>query len=161
MAIYLELDGVKGNVTAEGYENQINIFSLSFGVSRHISMEAGAMANRESSKPSLSSIMLTKESDNSVTELFKLATVGNTGKKATISFVNTGSDKLNKFMSYELTDCMIASYSISASGEGGKPMENIELSYSKIEVSYTDADSTGKAGGPLRAGYDLNAGKSV
>lgn len=159
MAIYLELEGIKGNVTAEGYEEQIAIESFAFGVSRGVSMTAGTMANREVDKPNLSPIQLSKVADNSVAELFKLSTTGSKGIKATLHFVQTGTDKFNEFMSYELEDVLITGYSVSSGGD--RPMESLELSYAKIQVSYTDADSAGKAGGPLRAGYDLRVGKPV
>ena len=67
MAIYLEYTGIKGNVTAEGYKDHIAVQSVQFGVGRGISMEAGNLSNRESTRPSLSEITLTKAADNSVT----------------------------------------------------------------------------------------------
>ena len=51
MAIYLKFGNVKGNVTADGYAGQIAVKSVSFGVERNVSMEAGNLSNRESSKP--------------------------------------------------------------------------------------------------------------
>lgn len=32
MAIYIEYEGIKGNVTAAGYKNHIEVSSLAFGV---------------------------------------------------------------------------------------------------------------------------------
>lgn len=58
MAIYLKFGNVKGNVTADGYAGQIAVTSVSFGVSRKASMEAGNLSNRESSKPSLNQISI-------------------------------------------------------------------------------------------------------
>ncbi|MFP5348580.1 MAG: type VI secretion system tube protein Hcp, partial [Gammaproteobacteria bacterium] len=65
MAIYLKFGNVKGNVTADGFAGQIAVGSVSFGVSRNVSMEAGNLSNRESSKPNLSEIVITKVADNS------------------------------------------------------------------------------------------------
>ncbi len=47
MAIYLEYDGIKGNVTAEAYKNHIAINSVDFGSCREISMESGKLSNRQ------------------------------------------------------------------------------------------------------------------
>ena len=41
MAIYLEFEGVKGNVTAEGYKDHIAVDSVMFNARRNISMEPG------------------------------------------------------------------------------------------------------------------------
>ena len=46
MAIYVEYEGIKGNVTADGYKDHISVQSLQFGVGRGISMEPGNLSNR-------------------------------------------------------------------------------------------------------------------
>lgn len=159
MAIYLQYDGVKGNVTAEGYEGCIKISSAHFGVGRHITMEPGKMANREVGKPTISEVSLTKEADNSVAAIFKEAVSGSAGKKAVLKFVRSG-DKVEEFMEYSLENCLVSSYSISA-GSDDEPMENITLSFSKCEINYKDHDATNKTGNPQRAGYDLTAAKAL
>ena len=157
MAIYCKFGSIKGNVTAKGFEGQINLTSLHFGVSRAISMETGNLSNRESAKPQLSEIQVTKKADNSVAGLLKEALVGAAGQEAVITFVRTAADSLQEFMSYKLTDCMVSSYSISAAGDE-EPVENLSLSYSRIEVSYKDYDATNKAGSPQRVSYNVTQG---
>ena len=71
MAIYLDFESIKGNVTAVGFEQCVAINSVKFGVKRPITMEAGKMANREVGKPTLSTVTLSKTADNSVAALFK------------------------------------------------------------------------------------------
>lgn len=56
MAIYLKFGNVKGNVTAEGYANQIALASIDFEGTRNVSMETGNLSNRESTKPNLTPI---------------------------------------------------------------------------------------------------------
>ena len=160
MSIYLEYDGIKGNVTADGYQDHIAVLSVQFGVGRGISMEAGNLSNRESTSPSLSEISLTKVADNSVTAIFKESVTGSAGKKVTIKFVRTGADKVQEYMSYSLEDCIVSAYSISAESEG-EPMESISLSYSKIMINYSDFDKTNKSGNPQRVGYDLETAKPL
>jgi type VI secretion system secreted protein Hcp len=160
MAIYLALGKVKGNVTAKGFENQINILSAHFSVSRNISMETGNLSNRESAKPQMSEIALTKKADNSVAAIFKEALTGSSGQEATITFVRTGTDSIQEFMSYKLYDVLVSSYSISAAGDE-EPIENITLSYSRIEVAYKDHDASNKSGNPQRVSYNLKEGKAA
>ena len=154
MAIYLDFESIKGNVTAEGFEQCVAINSVKFGVKRPITMEAGKMANREVGKPTLSTVTLTKTADNSVAALFKEAVSGSSGKKATLNFVRTGSDKVETFMEYTLYNCLINHYRIVAVGDE-EPQENISLSFSRCEITYKDHDATNKTGSPQRAGYDL------
>jgi len=160
MAMYLKLGNVKGNVTASGYEGQIAVMSVHFGVARSVSMEPGNVSNREASKPSLSEITITKLADNSVAALFKESLTGSSGQEATITFVRTGTDKVQDFMTYKLSDCIISSYSISAQGDE-EPIENISLSFSAIEVSYKDHDASNKTGNPQRAAYNIVTAKAA
>ena len=160
MAVYLKFGNVKGNVTADGYKDQIAISEITFGVARSVSMEAGNLSNRESSKPSLSPIEITKKADNSVAAIFKEALTGSAGQEAVITFVRTGSDKVQEFMAYKLTHCIISSYRIKAKGEDA-PVETLTLSYSAIEVSYKDHDASNKAGNPQRVSYDVKAAKAA
>ncbi len=160
MAIYIEYDGIQGNVTAEGFADHLKVSSIHMGVGRGISMEPGNMANREATKPSLSEITFTKLADNSSTSLFKESVTGSAGKLVKIKFVQTGADAVTPFMDYELEDCMVSSYSISADGESD-PVETISLSYSKIMVNYHDFDKANAGKSPQRVGYDLTTAKPL
>ena len=157
MAMYLKFGNVKGNVTADGYAGQIALTRVKLGVARNVTMEAGNLSNRESSKPNVSAITIKKKADSSVAALFKEALTGSAGQEATITFVRTG-DKVQEFMAYKLTNCIISSYDIDAEGEDA-PEEDITLSFSAIEVSYKDHDASNKAGNPQRVSYDVKAAK--
>ena len=51
MAIYLNIDGLKGDVTAAGHEEWIECMSLQWGVGRGIHTPTGSSQERESSAP--------------------------------------------------------------------------------------------------------------
>ena len=166
MAIYFEYDGIEGNATSEDYKNQIEISFFNFSVNRSVSMTPGSMANREAGQPNLSEIQLSKPLDNSSAHLFNASVAAAQGKTAKLHFVRTADGKSAEFMTYELSDCVISGYSISAEGgeagvEGNVPTENLALSYSKLVVSHTQYDKTNKVGTPIRSGYDLSLAKAV
>ena len=154
MAIYIEWEGMKGNVTAKGYKDHLSVDTFSFGVGRSLTMEVGKCANREASSPHFSEITLTKQADNSCTTLFTEATVVSEGKKVVVKFVQTGADKVKEFMTYTLGNCLVAGYTVSANSEGD-PIESITLSFTEIEVNYTDHDSKNKSSSPARVRYDI------
>ncbi|WP_066960598.1 type VI secretion system tube protein Hcp [Microbulbifer sp. Q7] len=157
MAIYMNFNSKApaGNVTAKGYEDWIEVDSFNFGVGRGISMEAGAVANREASRPSLSEVTVTKRIDAASGGLFKASVTGDEGVKVEIHVVQTGANSVEKFAVYNLEDVIISSYSISASA-GGAPQEAISLSFSKIEADLNHADKTNKNPKNMRVGYDLS-----
>lgn len=159
MAIYMNYDKkrIKGNVTAEGYQDLIDLHSFSWGVGRGISMEAGAIANREASRPSISEITISKSMDNSTPGIFKESVSGDSGANVVIEFVQTGAKKIETYMKYILENCLVSSYSVSA-GSDGKPVENISLSFTKVIMDYCAADATNKSGSSNKIGYDLVKG---
>ncbi len=162
MAIYMNYNNlaVKGNVTADGYTDWIRLDSMSFGVGRHISMEAGHMSNREATRPNITEVAVSKMMDAASSGLFKESVTGSEGVKVVIDVVRTSADKLEKFVTYELENVMISSYSVSAGAESA-PAESISLSMGKLTMSYTAADKAHKGGTPERVGYDLELGKKL
>ena len=162
MAIYMNYNelAVKGNVTAEGYEDWIRLDSMSFGVGRHISMEAGHMSNREATRPNITEVTVNKAMDGATSGLFKESLTGSEGVKVLIDVVRTSADKLEKFVTYELEKTMVSSYSVAAGAESA-PSETISLSFGKLTMAYTAADGAHKGGTPERVGYDLELGKKL
>jgi type VI secretion system secreted protein Hcp len=156
MAIYMNFNNntPAGNVTAKGYENWIEVDSFSFGIGRAITMEAGAMANREATRPSISEVTVTKNLDASSGGLFKSSVTGDQGVVVQIHVVQTGASTVEKFATYTLEDCIIASYNVSASA-GAAPHETLSLSFAKIEADLTHADKTNANTTNMRVGYDL------
>lgn len=160
MAIYLEIEGIEGNGTATGYEKMIDVTSFNWGVGRAITQQAGRMANREASRPSISEITFTKMVDKATPLLVQESTIGTKGKKVIIHFVTTGGDQLEEFLTYTLEDTLISSYSIGASSDG-EPGETISLSFSQFEVAFTESGESNARAGKGRFGYDISLAKKA
>jgi type VI secretion system secreted protein Hcp len=157
MAIYMKYDGINGAVTHKGHEKWIEVTSFSFGVGRGISTPVGSAADRESSAPSISEVVVTKEMDAASTELFKQSTAGADGKTVEICFVSTG-DPGTTFAKYTLEDTLISGYSVSGGGE--RPSESISLNFTKVMFEMTSHDDKNKADSPIRVSYDLATAKA-
>lgn len=158
MAIYMQMDKIKGNVTAEGHKEWIELSSFQMGVGRAISTAVGKAKDREASAPSISEITVSKIMDESSPFLFQEATVGQ-AKKVTIDFVTTGASKIETYLQYVLENCMVSGYSISSGGD--RPSETVSLSFTKITSNYMVYDDSGKQTSKFPAGYDLELGKKV
>jgi type VI secretion system secreted protein Hcp len=158
MAIYLQVEGLDGDVTAAGHEGWIECQSMDTGVGRGIETPTGSSQERESTAPSLNDITVTKVMDKCTPLLFTEACVGK-GKMVKIDMVQTG-DQLETYMSYILTDAQISSYAVSA-GTEGKPLENVSFNFTKIEMKYIPFDNKGNPLGPVPAGYDVSLGKKI
>ena len=133
MAIYIKIGDIKGNVTAKGHEDWIEVESAQFGIGRSIPMAVGTVSNREASHPSLSEVSVVKKMDDSSPYLFQEACVGKSAK-VLIHVTKTGEKALDNIVEYTLEHSMISSYSVSSTGE--KPHESLSFSYTKIEMKY-------------------------
>jgi len=160
MPIYLQYDGgsVKGDVTADGHQDWIELTSFQFGVGRGISSPTGGSKDRESSAPSVSEITVTKEQDAATGKLLTEAYQGK-GVKAVIHLCKTDKGKLETFMEYELEDTMISGYSISSGGD--RPTESLSLNFTTINCAPKVLDKDGNLSAGPKVKYDIGQAKVV
>lgn len=152
MAIYVQIEGIKGNVSAEGHKDWIECDSFQFGVGRSIPMYVGKQTEREASQPSLSEISLTKPMDDSSPYLFQESVKG-AAKKVVVHVVKTGTAQLDTIVEYTLESCLVSSYSVSTSGD--RPHESFSLAYTKVEMKYILWDEAHKKSSQVPVSYDL------
>jgi type VI secretion system secreted protein Hcp len=142
--IYMQYDTIQGDVTASGYEHQIELTSFQWGVSRSFALAAG---NREGSAPKVSEITITKPLDSSSPHLLEEALNGE-GKTVVISFVKSSAGQLETYLQITLTNTLISGFSMSSGGD--RPTESLSLNFTKIEYKYISL-----ATGPVVVTYDL------
>lgn len=154
--IYMDYEGVVGEATADGFKDQVTVMSLNFNVQRLINSYTGTTKDREASSARLGDITITKLQDNATPKLLEEATVGK-GKKCVFHMTTQGEDSINEIIKIDLTDALISSFSMSASGD--RPFESLTISYTSIEVNVIPTDDKTKATKPLRYGYSGITGK--
>ena len=159
MAIYLNYKDITGEVTAAGHEKWVEVNSFQWGVGRGISTPTGSGADRESSAPSVSEVVVTKPYDTSSIGFFQELLTPSEAKNATFDFCRTDKDKLTVYLSIELQEVMLSGYSLSSGGD--RPQESISLNFTKVMISETGSDAKGKAGQSTKAGYDIGAAKPM
>jgi type VI secretion system secreted protein Hcp len=152
MPIYVKYAAIDGDVTATGHEKWIEVNSFQWGVGRGISSPTGASADRESSAPSVSEIVVTKATDIASTKLLDAALHGE-GEDVTIDFCKTDKSALNVYLSYTLTNTMISGYSMSSGGD--RPSESLSFNFTKIMCTDVGLGAKNEDGQPATVGYDL------
>ena len=162
MAIYMEYDGIQGDVTAEGYQGMIRLDFAMFNSQRAIKMKPGQLANRESGLPKFSVLKTGKKLEFSTPSILNEAYSGSSGKQITLHFVRTGASTLDEVMTCTFANCLPTLYRVVATKRDGcVPVERLYLSYSAIEISQTFHVANNRAAQTLRYGYDLANAKSV
>ena len=159
MSIFFNIEGIRGEVTAIGHEDWLEGTSLTWNVGRAISSVVGTSADREASKPSISEVTITRMMDAATPLLFTDACVGK-GKLVKIDLTTIGTDNINSYMKYELSECMLSNYAVSCDLDE-RPYETISLSFTKLTMKYQPYDSSGRPTSPIPAGYDMAMGSKV
>ncbi|GAC1346837.1 MAG: Hcp family type VI secretion system effector [Acetobacteraceae bacterium] len=152
MAIYMKFGSVDGQVTTEGFAKWIELHSLQFGVGRAVSSGAGG-AQREGSNPSISEITVTKVYDVASPKLYEDALAGSFDTKVDIKLTTTTKNKVDTYLSYELSECGVSGYSISSGGDN--PSESLSLNFTKIMVTPTPLNDKGTPVAGAKVTYDL------
>jgi type VI secretion system secreted protein Hcp len=152
VAIYMLYGKIEGDVTTQGFKNWIELNSFQFGVSRGVSSGAGG-ATRESSSPSISEIVVTKYFDKSSAKLYQDSVAGSFDSKVQIKMTTTTQKAVETFLTYDLSDCGVSSYSQSSGGDA--PTESLSLNFVKIMVTPTPLDKSGQIKKGDIVTYDL------
>ena len=153
----MKFGSIDGDVTTQGYKNWIELNSFQYGVARGVSSGAGG-ATRESSAPSISEIVVTKHFDKASAKLYQDSVAGTFDTKVEIKMNTTTKNATETFLTFELTDCGVSSYSLSSGGDA--PMESLSLNFVKIMVTPTPLDKSGQIKKGDVVSYDLLAMKA-
>jgi len=161
MPIYMQIQGIDGDVTAKGYEKWIALDSVNFGVTRDIKTRTGNTHDREATLPTVGEMAVGMEMNKTSPNLFTETCVGK-AKSVKINICQT-SDQAKPYLEYTLSNVLFSNYQVSASttAEKSTPKETVNLNFDKIEMKYTPYDEKHNAGSPIPAGYDLTTGVKV
>jgi type VI secretion system secreted protein Hcp len=157
MAIFMKYGDVKGEVTAEGYKDWVELTSMQWGIGRGISAGVGGASKREASAPSVSEITVTKTMDSFSPSALKEA-IGGEGVQVKIDITRTdGPGTHQAFQKYILEGTMVSGYSVSSGGD--RPSESMSLNFTKFDSEYIKVDDKLS---PVTTGhyiYDLTTAK--
>ena len=153
MAIFIKINGIKGNVTAKGHEGCIAAHSLHHTFEQDISMPVGRPQDRTRAKPQFSKVILTKSMDNATNALLSKAYAGTVIPEVECNIVSTG-DNLAVSAKYLFKNVLIANYDTSVS-TSGDPIETLGLHFTKMETTYLGRSPDNSLNSSQVTGYDL------
>jgi len=141
MAIYLEYEGITGDVTAEGHAAWIEMTSASWGVGRGISTVVGASENRESTTVSVSELVFSTTMDTASGYFWNDLCKNEVGKTAKIHFTATGDGSVNVYLELTLSESLVSGMSFSSGGD--RPGISLSVNFTKIETKYMEQSHDG------------------
>ena len=142
--IFLQLDGIKGESVTIKFEDQMEIFSWSFGLSRAVASAATGGAAR-SGKLCASDISVMKQFDKSSPQIMTNMVSGKPIPKGKMTFVRLNGDLPAPYLVIELNNVLISSYQVSGSSDE-RPVDSVSLHFSTAKVTYTQTNPDGSPG---------------
>jgi len=155
--IILKLDGIKGESKIDGHLEQIDVSSVSAGMSNAANL--GAAGGGGAGKVSFQDFHFTKMTDSSSHALQLACADGTHIKEAVIYFRKQGAGKQQEYLVITLTEVIVSSYSMSGGGGGEHPSESFSLAFAKIKYEYKPQDEKGGLGGAKTFTWDVKAAK--
>lgn len=155
--VFLKIDSIPGDVTAQGFQNDIQLDSFHFGSTRTISSPTGT-GDRTAGAPSVSDLDVTKLMEKSSVPLVNKLLTGNTIPKMEIFLTKNQNGKLFTFAHYTLENVLISAYSVSSGGD--RPSESISFNYGKLQTEFFPQNADGSTGQPIAFCWD-NIGNKI
>jgi len=151
--MFLDIDGVKGESQTKGFENKIDISSMSFGASNPSQVSTGGGSG--TGKVSLTSVSIQKIVDAATPDLFRACCSGAHFAKGKITIRESGGDAPVDYMVIDLTQVFVDSVSWGSAHGGDKPSESVSLSAASIKITYTAQTEKGAGQKGPSAGWDI------
>lgn len=163
VSIYLYSPDIIGSVAAVGYENHMEVDSVSFSANNtdYHPNDSSSASGTSRGNVQMGNFNLTKAMDDSAVSLMNALTKRIPHNELKIKFVRLGggSTKISTpFLVYTLTNAFITDYSMSAGSGSKAPMESLALTYEKIEMKYIGINPAGRPKGQEVMSYDLRSG---
>ena len=161
MSLYVKFAGLTGSVTTTGFQGWSEVNEMEAGaVNVPVHNTVGKQSDRVQGHPTMGNVLLIKPMDNASIQLLGQAQTGQSFSTVEIDSVSTGNPP-QAYHKLILSDATIAHYSRRHSGAGGKPLEYISLTYSKIQETYIPRNGANQAGNPMSTGYDLTKAQKM
>ena len=152
---YLEIEGVPGESTASGFEDQIPVLAFSHNVSQPADV-ASSGRGATSGRCIHADFTITKELDKAGPLLDQKCSDGSHIPKIVLSLVRAGGSEKVGYLTYTLTNCVVSSVSISGGAGAGEAVQNVSFNYGKIEWVFTATKrADGGGGGSTTGSWNL------
>ncbi|NOU95176.1 hypothetical protein GC093_18390 [Paenibacillus sp. LMG 31456] len=148
--VYLKLEGIEGEATAEKFEKWIALSGIHFEVSNTSSNSNGG--GGASGKTTVKEFMVIKQFDSSSVPLFLSTLTGKHMKNGKIVFVSRGESP-TPLLTIELSDVVVSNYYFNNTNE------TVSLEFNKIQLSYSTTDEKGNKSPLINGGFDFKQNK--
>jgi len=154
-ASFIKFDRIDGESQDKNHKSWSDLLSVDWGVSAAVVKGGGS----RSGKPEFTDLSWTQTIDKSVPPLFSNISSGKTIPKVTVDFTTTfGDGGRVTYFQMVFDDVLLTQLHLGSSGDAIAELSGA-FAYSKVGMTYTEYDVSGKKKGTAFAEYDLESGK--
>jgi type VI secretion system secreted protein Hcp len=159
VAYFLKITEIPGESQDKTHEDEIEIMSWSWGLSKAADSRAGGGGGAR--KPAFQDISLQKRVDKSSPNLAKACVTGEHFREAVLAAQRGAGPRFSlDFIVIKLSDVTITGFEEGVEGLGSFPSDSFSIRFAKIDYSYTLQKADGTADSPERWTWDLKANQS-
>lgn len=151
--ILLKLTDVPGESKKSGHEAEIDVSSVSFGLSNSVNTSSGGGGGGAGSVV-FQDIHIVKASDSSSHELMKRCATGKPITEAVFTFRKQGGEQ-QEYCILTLSNVVVSSLQVGHGG--GDPTESLSLAFDKYKFEYKEQSEDGSLSGAKTFGWDVKA----
>lgn len=152
---YLKIDDIKGESTASGHEDEIDVYGMTWIV--YQSELATVGSGRRRGRAEVSDLKIMKYVDSSSPYLIDSSLRSKSFDEVVIELKQTSGGGNSIYYTYTLQNVIISGFE-TITNPNGRPMETISLNFEKIKVKYQEFNQDGSMGDEHEIEYDIAAG---
>jgi type VI secretion system secreted protein Hcp len=156
---FLDLAGIEGESQDSEYTNKIELQSFSWGATNNSSFASGTGSGI--GKGQIQDISCSKYTDKASLKLMERSVTGKPIDSGKVSLLKQSGDTKIAYFEIDLTNVVVTSFQVSATGDGSLPMEAFTLHFVKAQSHYKPQGNTGDPAGNVDFGWDLQQNQSA
>ncbi|MGH3092060.1 MAG: Hcp family type VI secretion system effector [Gaiellaceae bacterium] len=154
---FLKIDGIDGESADSKHKGEIELASFSWGVAQ--SGQPARGGGRGAGKVQFQDFHFVARTTKASPKLFLACASGQHVKSALLTCRRAGRNRL-EFFKYKLSEVLVSSF-VSGGSTPEEPLDQVSLNFAKVEMEYASQGKAGKAGGSVKAAWDLKANKKI
>jgi type VI secretion system secreted protein Hcp len=156
--MYLKLDSIKGESSQEGYADQIEVLSWTWGLTQSGSAHHGSGTG--TAGVTVGDLSIVKYVDRSTPTLVKYCCGGTFFDSAKLSILKAGTSKPTPYLELELQKGLVSAVNSGGVGPEERLIETVSFNFKAFKLIYTPQKG-GKGEGAIPAGWDIPANKPI
>jgi len=150
-AIFVKFDGIDGESRDANHDKWSDVLLVDHGYTLEDAK------SKKAGGPVVRPILITKELDKAGIKIAEALLTEHLFETVEIEFTATYGGARATFLRYTLYGVRVVSHQVNASGndEAGPPSEHVQLSFTGIDVTYTEFDDEGSSKGNVEYSYDV------